>query len=366
DSGDPFAIEPRINASVKLLVAIAAAQFCLIYLYAVCWRLQSERLTHRLRDAYFRSVLAHEPAFFDDRSAGQVSSRLSADCAAVQAGTSEKVGTVIGQVSFFCTSFIVAFVRLPVLAGIMTCVLPAFLAMTAGIKKAFVASLQAGSIYFISYCANSLAYWQGSRMIADSQRNGGDTSVGKVFTVVFLIVDACIVLGGIAPMLPLFGGASSAYLRLKADMEQPSSIDGTDDSGHRLPHDTPGAIELQGVSFSYPSRPEQLALSDVNLYFPAGKHTALVGLSGSGKSTVAALVSRLYDPLSGTVTFDGVDIRQLNVGNLRSFISLVQQEAPLFDRSVLENIALGLVNSPAPAHEKFKPILNGPTLANLV
>ncbi|KAI6360454.1 hypothetical protein MCOR25_006739 [Pyricularia grisea] len=422
-SSDPYAIESSVNSSVKLLVIIAAAQFCLIYIYAVCWRLQSERLTHRLRDAYFRSVLAHEPAFFDNRSAGEVSSRLSADCAAVQAGTSEKVGTVIGQISFFCTSFIVAFVRLPVLAGIMTCIFPAFVAMswltggplvkfsgrvmeasasaasiasealnnvavvqafgagprleakfashmassrTAGIKKAFVASLQAGSIYFISYCANSLAYWQGSRMIADSQIHGGDATVGKVFTVVFLVVDACIVFGGVTPMLPIFSGASSAYLRLKADMEQPSSIDGTDDSGDRLPHDTPGAIELQGVSFSYPSRPEQLALSDVNLYFPAGKHTALVGLSGSGKSTVAALVSRLYDPLSGTITFDGVDIRQLNVSNLRSFISLVQQEAPLFDRSVLENIALGLVNSPAPAHEKFKPILNSPILANLV
>lgn len=423
DSGNPFKIEPKINESVKLLVIIAAAQFCLIYIYAVCWRLQSERLTHRLRDAYFRSVLAHEPAFFDNRSAGEISTRLSADCAAVQAGTSEKVGTVIGQLSFFCTSFIVSFVRLPVLAGIMTCVLPAFLIMSwltggylvkyfglamaasasaasiasealsnvavvqafgagprleakfashmassrsAGIKKAFVSSLQAGFIYFISYCANSLAYWQGSRMIADSQQNGGDVSVGKVFTVVFLIVDACIILGGVAPMLPLFGGAASAYIRLRADMEIPSSIDGTDESGDRLPFETPCAIELQGVSFSYPSRPEQFALNDVSLYFPAGKHTALVGLSGSGKSTVAALVSRLYDPLSGSVTLDGVNVRQLNVSNLRGFISLVQQEAPLFDRSVLENIALGLVNSPSPAHEKFKTILSGPTLANLV
>lgn len=246
EGGSAFAIEPLINAAIVRLVIIAASQFVLIYIYAVCWRLQSERLTHRLRDAYFRSVLAREPAFFDNRSAGEVSSRLSADCAAVQAGTSEKLGTVIGQLSFFVTAFIVSFIRLPVLAGIMTSVLPAFLIMSllsggyiikfsalasdasaaaasiasealnnvsvvqafsagprleakfaaymassrsAGIKKAIVSSFQAGSIYFISYSANSLAYWQGSRMIASSASSGGGTSVGQVFTVVFLVVD---------------------------------------------------------------------------------------------------------------------------------------------------------------------------------
>ncbi|KAL8329784.1 hypothetical protein RB597_005187 [Gaeumannomyces tritici] len=423
DGGNAFAIEPLVNAAVIRLVIIAAAQFVLIYIYAVCWRLQSERLTHRLRDAYFRSVLAREPAFFDNRSAGEVSSRLSADCAAIQAGTSEKVGTVVGQISFFVTAFIVSFVRLPVLAGIMSSVLPVFLITSwlsggylakfsglvsdasataasiasealnnvsvvqafgagprleakfaahmassrgAGIKKAITASFQAGSIYFISYCANSLAYWQGSRMIASSANSGGGTSVGQVFTVVFLVVDACIILGGIAPMMPIFAGASSAYLRLRKDMNQPSSIDGTSDSGHKLSYDTPGAVEFREVSFSYPSRPGQLALKNVDLQFPAGKHTAIVGLSGSGKSTVAALIGRLYDPLSGTITLDGHHVRSLNVGNLRSFISLVQQEAPLFDRSVLENIALGLVNSPLPSHEKFKVILNGPFLSQLV
>jgi ATP-binding cassette subfamily B (MDR/TAP) protein 1 len=81
-----------------------------------------------------------------------------------------------------------------------------------------------------------------------------------------------------------------------------------------------------------------------------GKLTAIVGLSGSGKSTVASLISRFYDPQSGDVLLDGRSVKDINIKNLRGFISLVQQEPSLLDRSILENIALGLVNSPAHVH----------------
>lgn len=89
-----------------------------------------------------------------------------------------------------------------------------------------------------------------------------------------------------------------------------------------------------------------------------GQLTAIVGLSGSGKSTIASLISRFYDPQSGDVLLDGRNIKDINVKNLRGFISLVQQEPSLLDRSVLENIALGLVNSPPHAHLE-KTLLSG-------
>lgn len=149
------------------------------------------------------------------------------------------------------------------------------------------------------------------------------------------------------------------------DIEAPSTIDGTSDEGKVLPISTPGEIVFHNVSFAYPSRPGQPVLRNVNLTFPAGKHTAIVGLSGSGKSTVAALIARLQDPSEGTITLDGHDLRELNVRSLRSLISLVQQEPSLLDRSILENIALGLVNSPKPEHEAFKPVLHTDALANL-
>ena len=89
-----------------------------------------------------------------------------------------------------------------------------------------------------------------------------------------------------------------------------------------------------------------------------GQLTAIVGLSGSGKSTVASLVSRFYDPQSGHVLLDGRNVKDINIKSLRGFISLVQQEPSLLDRSILENISLGLVNSPPHAHLE-KTLLSG-------
>lgn len=173
-------------------------------------------------------------------------------------------------------------------------------------------------------------------------------------------------MGGLAPFFPIFGAASSAYERLREDMDHTSSIDGISDSGLKLPWDTPGRIELCAVSFCYSSRLEQSALQEVSMTFEAGKHTAIVGQSGSGKSTVAALLNRLYDPSSGTVVFDSTNIQTLKVSNLRGFVSLVQQESELFDRSIFENIALGLVNSPRPDHAHLKSWIVGPELQHFV
>jgi ATP-binding cassette subfamily B (MDR/TAP) protein 1 len=99
-------------------------------------------------------------------------------------------------------------------------------------------------------------------------------------------------------------------------------------------------------------------LQSANLLALPGQLTAIVGLSGSGKSTVASLISRFYDPQSGDVLLDGRNIKDINVRSLRGFISLVQQEPSLLDRSILENIALGLVNSPPHAHLE-KTLLSG-------
>ena len=140
-------------------------------------------------------------------------------------------------------------------------------------------------------------------------------------------------------------------------MESTSSIDSASDAGLKLHCPIEGSVSFHDVSFAYVSRPDNPVLNKVSFDCPAGKHTALVGLSGSGKSTVAGLTARLYDPTEGTVTLDGHNLKDLNVKNLRSFMSLVQQEPSLLDRSILENIALGLVNSPQASHQKYESVL---------
>ncbi len=124
-----------------------------------------------------------------------------------------------------------------------------------------------------------------------------------------------------------------------------------------------GKVTFRNVEFTYPSRPDHPVLNGISIDCEAGKLTAIVGLSGSGKSTIASLISRFYDPSAGEVLLDDRNIKDINVKSLRGFISLVPQEPSLLDRSILENIALGLVNSPAHAHLE-KTLLSN-TLADL-
>lgn len=248
EASDPFGYEKAINDKVLLLVYIAIAAFCLIYIYVLSWSLVSQRLAQRLRARYVSALLRQPPAFFDARmAAGEVSSRLHGDMTAVQAGTSEKVGILIASISFFITAYVVAFIKEPKLAGMLISLVPAFLIMafvgglfmqkyggiatdgiakassiasealthvgvvqafgaapkleekfaahvatarTSGIKKGLAAAVQAGMLYFIAYSANALAFWQGSKMVVESVNNpGSGSSVGQIYTVVFLLVD---------------------------------------------------------------------------------------------------------------------------------------------------------------------------------
>lgn len=175
---------------------------------------------------------------------------------------------------------------------------------------------------------------------------------------------ATLLLSQVAPFIHLFAAAVASFQKLREDMARHSEIDGTAISGIRL-SEAKGSFQFENVSFFYPSRPEVSVLDNLSISVPAGKHTAIVGLSGSGKSTVAALATRLYDPTQGRILFDSRDLTELNVRDLRSFLSLVQQEASLLDRSLLENIAHGLINSSKPAHAHLKATLLSADLADL-
>ncbi|KAL1522400.1 hypothetical protein AB1Y20_017390 [Prymnesium parvum] len=118
------------------------------------------------------------------------------------------------------------------------------------------------------------------------------------------------------------------------------SIDSFDDSGQALTS-VQGKIDVVDVTFAYPAAPDNLVCKGYSLSIPAGSSCALVGPSGSGKSTIVALLERFYDPSSGAVLLDGVDIRLLNVKDLRRRLGLVGQEPVLFMGTVAENIKIG-------------------------
>ncbi|KAK0732142.1 mating factor A secretion protein STE6-like protein [Lasiosphaeris hirsuta] len=409
-----------VNGKILMIFYLAIAQFVLIYGHLLCWSLFGTRLAQRLRESYLQKLLQQEPSHFDELPPGEVASRLSSDISTIRSGTSEKVGICLSSVSFFVTAYVVAFVMDSKLAAILISLIPAYFIMSfvgsyyiehysglmadyaasaasiasealnnvvvvqafganarledkfsgalrsskrEGLKKATAIGIQSGVLYFISYSANGLAFWQGSKNIAVSAshpEHTGGTTVGATFTVIFILIEGF----QVAPFVHLFSAAVASYRKLREEIDRSSLIDGTATSGLPI---TPGegGFELRDVSFAYPSRPEVAVLEHVSISIPRNKHTAIVGLSGSGKSTVAGLVTRLYDPTQGSVSFGGHDVKDLNVRGLRSFLSLVQQEPSLLDRSLLENIAHGLINSNNPSHVHLQPVLLGPDLADL-
>ncbi|PON64634.1 ATP-binding cassette containing protein [Parasponia andersonii] len=105
-----------------------------------------------------------------------------------------------------------------------------------------------------------------------------------------------------------------------------------------------GHIELVNIHFMYPSRPNLLIFKDLSMDIEGGKSTALVGKSGSGKSTIMGLIERFYDPLKGVLKIDGCDIRSYHLRSLRKFICVVNQEPNLFAGTIRDNITYGLDN----------------------
>ena len=145
----------------------------------------------------------------------------------------------------------------------------------------------------------------------------------------------------IAPNIIALTKASSSADELFKTIDRKSEIDPLSEEGN-IPAVCKGVIEIEDISFAYPARPDIMVLKSLTLSAPAGKTTALVGASGSGKSTIIGLIERWYDQASGTIYLDGTDIRELNLTWLRTNIRLVQQEPVLFSGTVYENVAFGL------------------------
>lgn len=137
-----------------------------------------------------------------------------------------------------------------------------------------------------------------------------------------------------------FAAGRAAAFKMFETINRMPEIDAYDTRGKTL-EDVRGQIELRDVHFSYPTRPEERIFRAFDLFVPAGATTALVGQSGSGKSSVISLIERFYDPQAGEVLIDGISLKELQLKWIRSKIGLVSQEPVLFTGSIKDNIAYG-------------------------
>lgn len=143
-----------------------------------------------------------------------------------------------------------------------------------------------------------------------------------------------------SPFLEGFAAASGSAVRVFSIIDRQPAIDTASDTGI-VPEKVQGSITFKNVRFQYPSRTDVKILQGLTLTINRGQTVALVGRSGCGKSTCIQLVQRLYDPASGVVELDGVDIKKLKVSWLRQQIGVVGQEPVLFSTTIADNIRYG-------------------------
>ena len=171
---------------------------------------------------------------------------------------------------------------------------------------------------------------------------GGGLTAGQVVAFLFLVQLFTGPVQQATEILNELQNAVAGWRRVLAVLETPLDVAEADDA---VPSPRgPAAVTLRGVRFAYPDGPE--VLHGVDLELPARRKVAVVGRTGSGKTTVAKLVARLMDPTAGEVLLDGVDLRRLTLASLRERVVLVPQEGFLFDGTVEQNVAYGLRPDP--------------------
>ncbi|KAK9268557.1 hypothetical protein L1049_000311 [Liquidambar formosana] len=209
------------------------------------------------------------------------------------------------------------------------------------IRQSWFSGLGLFSSQFLSTASTALAYWYGGRLLSQ-----GLITSERLFQAFLVLLFTAYVIAEAGSMTSDLSKGSNAIRSVFAILDRKSEIN--PENSWELDAEkvrVKGHIELKNVFFSYPTRPDQLIFKGMSLKIEAGRTVALVGQSGSGKSTIIALIERFYDPIKGSVHIDEQDIKNYNLRVLRSHIALVSQEPTLFAGTIHANIAYGKENA---------------------
>ncbi|KAK7291757.1 hypothetical protein RIF29_07146 [Crotalaria pallida] len=380
------------KASLKF-VYMGVGAFVAAFLQVSCWVITGERQAARIRRLYLKAILRQDISFFDkETNTGEVVGRMSGDTVLIQDAMGEKVGKFIQYVACFLGGFIIAFIKGWLLSLVLLSSVPplifggylmsfAFAKMASrgqaaysdaatvvertigsirtvasftgekqaiaqynqsltkayrvGVQEGVAAGFGFGLLRLIAYSSYGLAIWYGGKMVLEKGYTGGE-----VMSVFLALMTGSLSLGQASPSLTAFAVGQAAAFKMFETIERQPGIDAYDTDGRQL-DDINGDIELREVCFSYPTRPDELIFNRFSFSISSGTTAALVGQSGSGKSTVISLIQRFYDPHDGEVLIDGINLREFQLKWIRQKIGLVSQEPVLFACSIKENIAYG-------------------------
>jgi ATP-binding cassette subfamily B protein len=351
-----------------------------------------ERIVADLRSDVFAHLTQLSSSFFDTARTGEIVSRLTADTTQIKSTVGASVSIALRNLLLFLGGAAMMVVTSPrlslfVLGAIPIIVLPlvgfgravrrrgraaqdtlaeasgyadeligavrtlqaftneklAQSRFSAAVERAFAAACDATKargvltavVIFLVFASIVVVLWVGAQDVL-----AGHITPGRLGQFVLYAVFAA---GGLSELSQVWGEiaqASGAAERLFEILDVEPQIKAPP-RPLALPAPARGALEIKDVRFEYPGRPNAPGLNHVSLHVAPGEKLALVGPSGAGKSTVFQLIQRFYDPVAGTVSFDGVSVTEVDPAALRSRIALVPQDAVIFGTSVRENIRFG-------------------------
>ncbi|CAN7025892.1 unnamed protein product [Brassica rapa subsp. trilocularis] len=382
-----------VSKNAVAMLSVAGASWVVCFLEGYCWTRTGERRAARMRERYLKAVLRQDVVYFDLHvtSTSDITKSVFSDSLVMQDVLSEKLPNFLMSASAFVASYVVAFIMLwrlaivgfpfivlPLIPGLMygrslisitrkireeykeagsiaeqaislvrtvyafgseTKLIAKFSAalegsMKLGLRQGLAKGLALGSNGII-YAIWGFMTWYGSRMVMYHGAKGGN-----IFAVIMCVTSGGISLGRGFSNLKYFSEVVVAGEKITKMIKRVPGID-SDNMGGQILNNFKGEVHFNHVKFMYPSRPETPIFEDLCLRIPSGKTVALVGGSGSGKSTVISLLQRFYDPVAGEVLIDDVPIYKLQVKWLRSQMGLVSQEPVLFATSIKQNILFG-------------------------
>lgn len=359
-----------------------------------CFGYMGEYLTKRIRETVLSKILTFEVGWFDldENSTGAICSRLAKDANVVRSLVGDRMALLVQTFSAAITAYTMGLVISWRLSIVMIAVQPIIIAcfytrrvllktmsnksvkaqqqssklaaeavsnlrtVTAfssqerilkmvemaqqgpireNVRQSWFAGIGLGFSQGLASCIWALDFWYGGKLISY-----GYITTKTFFQSFMVLVSTGRIIADAGSMTTDLARGGDVVGSIFGIIDRCTNIEPDYSNGYK-PESLIGEIELHDVHFAYPTRPNVTIFQGFSIKIEAGKSTALVGQSGSGKSTIIGLIERFYDPIKGIVTIDGMDIKSYNLKSLRKHIALVSQEPTLFCGTIRENIAYG-------------------------